>query len=177
MPELHTAPPAPRIRAARDSDADGLISLIGDVYAEYPGCILDVDREEPDLRAICSAYASKGGQFWVAVDGADGVGERVVGCVGWSPSSDSSRSGWLELRKLYVARSYRRRGLASALCELVEAAAHARSAPGIELWSDTRFEDAHRFYAQRGYERQAAVRQLFDLSQSSEYQFIRRRHG
>lgn len=177
MPELHTTPAAPRIRAARDSDAGGLISLIGDVYAEYPGCILDVDREEPDLRAICSAYAAKGGQFWVAVDGTDGDDERVVGCVGWSPSSDRSRSGWLELRKLYVARSYRRRGLASALCEHVEAAAHARSAPGIELWSDTRFEDAHRFYAQRGYERQSAVRQLFDLSQSSEYHFIRRLHG
>jgi putative acetyltransferase len=174
MPELHTMPAAPRIRAARDSDASGLISLIGDVYAEYPGCILDVDREEPDLRAVCSAYAAKGGQFWVAVDGTD---ERVVGCVGWSPSSDRSRPGWLELRKLYVARSYRRRGLASALCEHVEAAAHARSAPGIELWSDTRFEGAHRFYAQRGYERQAAVRQLFDLSQSSEYQFLRRLHG
>jgi putative acetyltransferase len=61
MPELHTTPAAPRIRAARDSDAGGLISLIGDVYAEYPGCILDVDGEEPDLRAICSAYAAKGG--------------------------------------------------------------------------------------------------------------------
>jgi putative acetyltransferase len=177
MPQPHTTAAAPRIRVARDSDAGGLISLIGDVYAEYPGCILDVDREEPDLRAIGSAYAAKGGQFWVAVGGTDGGDERVVGCVGWSPSSDPSRAGWLELRKLYVARSHRRRGLASALCEHVEAAAHARSAPGIELWSDTRFEDAHRFYAQRGYERQSAVRQLFDLSQSSEYQFIRRRRG
>jgi putative acetyltransferase len=175
MSELHTAPEVPRIRAARDSDAGGLIALIGDVYAEYPGCILDVDREEPDLCAISSAYAEKGGQFWVALDGV--VDERVVGCIGWSPSRDSSRPGWLELRKLYVARSHRRRGLASALCERVEGAARARSAPGIELWSDTRFEDAHRFYAQRGYEQQSAVRQLFDLSQSSEYYFMRQLHG
>lgn len=174
MAENHTARAAPRIRAARDSDAVGLITLISDVYAEYPGCILDVDQEEPDLRAISSAYADKGGQFWVAVDGLD---ERVVGCIGWSPSRDRSRPGWLELRKLYVARSCRRRGLASALSEHVEAAARARSAPGIELWSDTRFEDAHRFYAHRGYERQGTVRQLFDLSHSSEYLFIRRLQG
>jgi putative acetyltransferase len=172
MSERPPAPAAPRIRVAGDSDAGGLIALIGDVYAEYPGCILDVDREEPDLRAIATAYAEKGGQFWVAVD--DVLDERVVGCVGWSPSRDTSRPGWLELRKLYVARSHRRRGLAGALCEHVEAAARARSAPGIELWSDTRFEDAHRFYNRRGYERQSAVRQLFDLSQSSEYHFIRR---
>lgn len=151
-----------------------MITLIGDVYAEYPGCILDVDREEPDLRAIASAYAAKGGQFWVAVHGAD---ERVVGCIGWSPSSDGSRPGWLELRKLYVARSCRRRGLAGALCERVEAAARARSALGIELWSDTRFQDAHRFYPRRGYERQSDVRQLADLSQSSEYHFLRRLQG
>jgi putative acetyltransferase len=174
MAELHSAPAAPRIRAARDSDASGLITLIGSVYSEYPGCILDVDREEPDLRAIASAYAQKGGQFWVAVDAAD---ERVVGCIGWSPCSDRSPPGWLELRKLYVARSHRRRGLAGALCEQVEAAAGARSAPAIELWSDTRFEDAHRFYARRGYERQSGLRQLFDLSQSSEYHFIRRLQG
>jgi GNAT superfamily N-acetyltransferase len=170
----HTAPAAPRIRVARDSDAGALIALIGSVYAEYPGCILDVDREEPDLRAIFSAYAAKGGQFWVAVDGAD---EQVVGCIGWSPSSDRSRPGWLELRKLYVARSHRRRGLAGVLCEFVEAAARARSAPGIELWSDTRFEAAHRFYAQRRYERQSGARQLFDLSQSSEYHFVLRLDG
>lgn len=170
MLDPRTGPSGPRIREARDSDAGGLIQLIGGVYAEYPGCILDVEREEPDLKAISSAYSAKGGQFWVAVDGAD---EAVVGCVGWSPSSDGPRPGWLELRKLYVARSYRRRGLASVLCGHVEQAARSRSAPGIELWSDTRFEDAHRFYARRGYERLSAVRQLFDLSQSSEYHFIR----
>lgn len=174
MQEPHTAAAAPRIRAGQDSDVDGLIELIGAVYAEYPGCILDVDREEPDLLTIGSAYAAKGGQFWVAVDG---PAERIVGCIGWSPSRDGSLVGWLELRKLYVARSHRRRGLAGALCEHVEAAARARSAPGIELWSDTRFEDAHRFYARRGYERRGEVRQLFDLSHSSEYHFVRRLHG
>ena len=154
-------------RPARDDDAASLIALIGGVYAEYPGCVLDVEREEPDLLEIASAYARKGGAFWVTVSAAT---EGVIGCVGWAPSTASCLSGWVELRKLYVARSHRRRGVAASLCERVEAAARARAAGGVELWSDTRFLDAHRFYAGRGYEQQPGSRQLFDRSQSSEYQ-------
>jgi putative acetyltransferase len=161
-------------RAARDDDAAGLIELIGSTYAEYPGCVLDVDGEEPDLRAIASAYATKGGSFWVSIDEASGA---LVGCVGWLPSAAPEMSGWVELRKLYVARTHRRRGLASALCARVEAAARERGAAGVELWSDTRFLDAHRFYANRGYRQQPGSRQLFDLSRSSEYHFEKLRGG
>jgi putative acetyltransferase len=157
-------------RAARDEDAVALIALIGGVYAEYPGCVLDVEHEERDLLEIASAYARRGGEFWVSVDEASA---GLVACVGWLPSSASEMSGWVELRKLYVVRSHRRRGLAGALCSRVEAAARARGAAGIELWSDTRFLDAHRFYAGRGFRKQPGVRQLFDRSQSSEYHFVK----
>jgi putative acetyltransferase len=157
------------LRPARDADADALIALIGSAYAEYPGCVLDVDGEEPDLRAIASAYARKGGAFWVAIDEAAGA---LVGSAGWLPSAAADRPGWVELRKLYVARAHRRRGLASVLCGRVEAEARGRGARGVELWSDTRFLDAHRFYAGRGYQQLPGSRQLFDLSQSSELHFI-----
>jgi putative acetyltransferase len=157
------------LRPARDADADALIALIGGAYAEYPGCVLDVDGEEPDLRAIASAYARKGGGFWVAIDETTGA---LVGSAGWLPSAAAERPGWVELRKLYVARAQRRRGLASLLCARVEALARERGAPGVELWSDTRFLDAHGFYAGRGYRQLPGFRQLFDLSQSSEYHFI-----
>jgi putative acetyltransferase len=157
-------------RVARDADAAALIALIGSVYAEYPGCVLDVEREEPDLLAIASAYGARGGGFWVSIE----PGGALVGSVGWLPSTGALESrGWVQLRKLYVARSQRRQGLASALCARVEAAARERGAPGIELWSDTRFLDAHRFYAGRGFSQLPGSRQLFDLSQSSEYQFVK----
>jgi putative acetyltransferase len=155
-------------RPARDADAEGLIELIGGIYAEYPGCVLDVDGEEPDLLAIASAYATKGGGFWVSIEEASGA---LVGCVGWLPSADPRLSGWVELRKLYVARTHRRRGLASSLCARVEEAARERGAGGVELWSDTRFLDAHRFYSSHGYRQQPGSRQLFDISRSSEYHF------
>jgi putative acetyltransferase len=158
-------------RPAHDADAAALIALIGEVYAEYPGCVLDVEREEPDLLEIASASARKRGDFWVTIDVASAA---LIGCVGWLPSAgDSEPRGWVQLRKLYAARSHRRRGLASALCAKVEAAARERGAAGVELWSDTRFLDAHRFYAARGYARQPGSRQLFDLSQSYEYHFLK----
>ena len=164
-------PPALTTRPAHDSDRDALIELIGSAYAEYPGCVLDVEREEPDLLVIASAYARYQGEFWVTIDAVAGA---LVASAGYLPSPAPEYRGWLQLRKLYVARAWRRRGLASALLRGVEAAAHERGAPGIELWSDTRFLDAHRFYARHGFERGALTRELFDLSQSVEYHFEKR---
>jgi GNAT superfamily N-acetyltransferase len=159
-----------KTRAAQDSDAPGLIALIGSAYAEYPGCVLDVEGEEPDLLAIASAYARKGGGFWVTIDP---ISAALVACVGWAPSR-APALGWVELRKLYVARAYRRRGLASECCARVEQVARARSAAGIELWSDSRFVEAHHFYAARGFERQSETRELFDLSHTTEYRFTKK---
>jgi putative acetyltransferase len=163
-------PSALLTRAALDTDRDGLIQLIGTTYAEYPGCVLAVEQEEQDLLGIASAYARYGGEFWVTIDPASG---ELVASIGWLPSSAAERKGWLELRKLYVARAQRRRGLASALVARVESAARERGAPGVELWSDTRFLDAHRLYARHGY-RLGAQRELFDLSRSVEYHFEKR---
>jgi putative acetyltransferase len=163
--------PSPLLtRRAQDSDRAGLIQLIGTTYSEYPGCVLAVEQEEQDLLRIASAYEGYGGEFWVTVDPASGA---LVASVGWLPSPASERGGWLELRKLYVARERRRQGLASALVARVESAARERGALGVELWSDTRFLDAHRLYARQGYQR-GAQRQLFDLSHSVEYHFEKR---
>ena len=57
---------APVLRAGRDEDADGFISLIGDCWAEYPGNILDVDGELPELRALASYFSDAGGMLWAA---------------------------------------------------------------------------------------------------------------
>jgi putative acetyltransferase len=150
------------VRDAVDGDAEQLIALIGSVFAEYPGCVLEVDGEIPELRAIATAYRGWNGRFWVAEEGG-----RVVGCVGVR-----ARGGpGVELCKLYVAREARRRGLGGALCALVEAEARARGAAFVELWSDTRFKDAHRLYERRGYARGPETRELHDLSGSVEYYF------
>lgn len=155
-----------RLRDARDDDADGLIALIAGCYAEYPGCVLDVDGEAPELRGVASAFARRGGRFWVAERD-----RRIVGSVGCAPAGGDD--GALELFKLYVARSARRAGLGSRLCGLVEGEARRHGRRRLVLWSDTRFVDAHRLYERLGYRRQPATRSLGDLSASVEAHFIK----
>jgi putative acetyltransferase len=150
------------IRTGRDDDAAGLIGLIGDCFAEYPGCVLDVDGEMPYLRGIASYYAACDGRVWIGEQGS-----RVVASIAMQPGV----RGAIELRMLYVAKPARRRGLASRLCEHVEAEARARGAAAIELWSDTRFLDAHRLYSRLGYLRGPRTRELHDLSNTVEYYF------
>ena len=39
------------IREGLDSDSEELIALIASIFAEYPGCVLDVDGEGPSPTA------------------------------------------------------------------------------------------------------------------------------
>jgi GNAT superfamily N-acetyltransferase len=157
----------PAVRAVTDEDSAALIALIGTTWAEYPGCVLDVDAEEPWLRAPASAYRRWGGQMWVAtLDGA------VVACVGFKPGAGAA-GGTIELKSLYVAAAARRRGLGEYLVGLVEAEALRRGAHRIDLWSDSRFADAHRLYGRLGYERLPTTRELGDLSNTTEYSFAK----
>jgi len=150
-----------KIREADDSDSEELIRLIGGVFAEYPGCVLDVDGEMPQLRRPASAFTAWGGRLWVAERG-----DRIEGCGGLSV-----RDGVAELKHLYVASSARGRGLGTRLCELVEEEARRLGHDRIELWTDTRFKDAHRLYERRGYTRGPHTRELHDLSASVEFYY------
>lgn len=146
-------------RPVRDRDSEQLIELITNCWTEYPGCVMDVDGEEPWLRAPATAYAGKG-LFWV-VERAD----RIVACAGFVDRGDE-----IELKSLYVDKSARRRGLGARLVHLIEEQAGERP---IRLWSDSRFEDAHRLYERLGYRRTGRVRDLHDLSRTTEYEFLR----
>jgi putative acetyltransferase len=150
------------LRAAQDTDAAAIIDLIATVFTEFPGCVLDVEADTPELKAPTSSYAQNGGKFWVAQGAAEGAG--LLGCVACKPVPD----GGLELDKLYVARSARKTGLGGRLLDLVEAEAAAQKARTIILWSDTRFEAAHRFYEARGY-RRVGQKRLDDASRSIDY--------
>lgn len=152
--------PLPLVRAGCDEDSAALIALIGACFAEYPGCVLDIDDEEPWLRAPAGAYAAAGGQMWVAtLDG------EIAGCIGLRPGG--------ELKNLYVAAAARRHGLGARLVGLVEDAALAAGATRLQLWTDTRFTDAHRLYERRGYRRTGRTRDLLDRSATVEYEFVR----
>lgn len=151
------------IRAARDADAEALIRLIDGCFSEYPGCVMDLDNLDKDLLAIDSHIKALGGEFWVA----ERAG-RVVGCIGYAPCGDRV----VELKRLYVDKSARRGGLGGRLYDLVLAAARRHGARAINLWSDTRFKEAHAFYLRQGFRRLEETRDLHDPSNTTEYHFV-----
>lgn len=153
------------LRPGRDADAEGFIRLIGDCWSEYPGCILDVDGELPELRALATYFAEAGGALWAAEQ--DG---RVIGMAATRPMSQDAA---FEICKVYLAKEARGTGLAHKLLDAVEAHARAAGAERLVLWSDTRFMTAHRFYEKRGFVRQGSIRVLDDLSKSLEFRYAR----
>lgn len=152
------------IRPGRDSDAAGLIALIGRCWADYPGCILDVEREEQKLLALATYYGDRGGALWVAEDG-----DAVVGMAAVKPASDDV---W-EIAKLYAHPDCHGTGLAHRLLDMMEAHAWAQGAKRLTLWTDTRFIRAHRFYEKRSWVRAGPVRAIGDLSGSIEFDYVK----
>lgn len=156
------------LRAGRDQDADGLIALVAGCWAEYPGCVMDLDGEVPELRALASYYAGHGGALWVAE-----AGGQVAGMVATRPLGDGS---W-ELCKMYVAAGCRGGGLAQQLAMAVEAHARAHGAETLKLWTDTRFDRAHRFYEKCSFARVGPLRALDDKSLSIEFAYAKPLNG
>jgi len=156
--------PLPVVREVRDDDGDALVELIGGCWSEHPGVELHVDAEEPWLRAPATAYRRWDGRMWLVE--LDGV---VVACCGAKPAGEHV----VELKSMYVAAAARRRGIARRLEALVLEEAQRRGARRVELWSDTRFLDAHATYARLGYTRLPGERDLHDLSHSREYPYAK----
>lgn len=153
----------PVVRPAADGDAPGVLALVEACFSEYEGCVLDTG-EMPHLLALATHFASQGGQAWVVE-----AGGGVVGTVAWRPRHPDGA----ELHMLYVAASARRRGLGTRLVGLVEDRARGGGAARIELWSDTRFLDAHRLYRRLGYVQEPERRELHDLSHTVEFRFTK----
>lgn len=164
MPTIDGLP----VRPLADHHSDRVIALVASAYAEYPGCVLDLPGVDADLPRLAEHLQAHGGRGWVVTEGDD-----VVACVGVTPTTLDGAPG-AQLHRLYVAATHRRRGLGHALVRLVEGhAAHAYGAEAVELWSDTRFTDAHRLYERCGYAATGRTRQLHDPSHTTEYRFVR----
>lgn len=144
-----------------DRDGPDLVRLLGSVFAEYPGCVLDVDAEEPWLRAPASSLE----RGWVVEH--EG---HARGCIALTTRDD----GVVMLRKCYLDARLRGRGWGRRLVEEVLAAARAAGAPAVELWTDTRFVTAHRVYERLGFQPTGARRALDDLSDTEEWHYALR---
>jgi GNAT superfamily N-acetyltransferase len=167
-----------RIRSGEDSDADQLIALIGACWALYPGVRMDVDGEMPELRALASYYARAGGALWVAEDAGTVLGMAATRPSEAAPSLAPHDEPTLqavawEICRVYVHPSQHGSGLAHRLVDAAEAHAIAARATRLVLWSDTRFDRAHRFYEKRSYVRAGPIRVLHDISNSLEFSYAK----
>ena len=121
-----------RIRLALASDSAAAARVVRTVYEEY-GFTWDEHGYHADLRDVEAAYAA----FFVAeFDG------RIVGTAGLSEHGS--------LERLYVLPDARGSGAGSALFAAVADEARRRGHDRLEIWSDKRFEDAHRLYRREG---------------------------
>lgn len=165
----HAAPPTVAgLRDARDDDAEALTALVASCFAEYPGCVLDPDGLDADLRAPATHFTTRGGRLWVVER--DG---EVVACGGWTPADPATDGAEAEVKRIYVAASARRGGIAATLVRRAESAAAAAGAVDVVAWSDTRFHAAHAMYDRLGYVRTPRTRRLHDPSDTTEYEFHR----
>lgn len=98
-------------------------------------------KEEIDR--IADYYGEKRGGFWVAVDGT-----LVVGMFGLEPSSDDA----MELRRMYVDPSVRRRGIARQMLQFAEDECRRRNRSTMQLSTSEVQSDALSLYRNSGYQ-------------------------
>ncbi|HVF56295.1 MAG TPA: GNAT family N-acetyltransferase [Pyrinomonadaceae bacterium] len=158
--ETSKASPRGTVRPVVEGDAPGIISLIAGIYADYG---LTLDAEEPAERHLLAPgpyFRASGGEFWV-VD-VEGEVKATVAVV--------LREDAGELKALYVHPDLRRQGWGRRLSELAMDYARGAGKRRMILWSDTRFQDAHRLYRGIGF-RECGLRDLGDSNNSIEYGF------
>ena len=140
-----------------------MIALIGRVYAEY-GFLFDPASEVPDLFAFERHYEPPRGAFFVA---------RHEGVLVGSAGVERLDGAAAELHRLYLDAHLRGRGTGRALVQRVLDWCRAQAVTRLVLWSDTRFEQAHRLYTRMHF-RQTGERTLpDDVNHTREYGFER----
>ena len=150
----------PGIVAFEERHMDGVIALIGGVFAEY-GLTFDLAGYDADLTQIPGKYCRAGGAFWVLEDD-----RHVVGSVGVLPLSPAE----IEIKRVYLETSRRGQGWGRALVEHAMSWATERGHTRVRLWSDVKFQRSHLMYERLGFAR-TGIRDCDDIDRSQEYRF------
>ncbi|MBS1719223.1 MAG: GNAT family N-acetyltransferase [Armatimonadetes bacterium] len=169
------------IRLATPEDGLGIAANVKEVFDEY-GFIWEEEDYNADLFHP-EVYLGENGQFWVAED-EDGI---IVGCGGiaWHDTIPGApgetaldEEGVIRISatgggvaRMYVRPRARHRGIASQIMRLIDGAARERGLEHVEIWSDKKFDDAHRLYQKFGA-KIVADRISTDPDQSPEWGFI-----
>jgi putative acetyltransferase len=148
------------LRPTIPDDVPGILALIGAIFREYD-CVLDAEKEDTHLLNPGEYFRSRGGEFWVVKDES-----KIVATVGFTLKDEVA-----ELKSLYVDPLLRRQGWGERLTQLVLENARAQNCHRLELWSDTRFTNAHKLYRRMGFQ-PMGERDLHDSNNSREFGFF-----
>lgn len=132
------------LREATDADAPVVRELVFRVLAEY-GLKADPDGADADLLNLEAHYAIAGGWFGVLA----APGGRIVASVGLR----RMEPGVFELRKMYLEREFRGRGLGRSLLERALTEARLRGGRRIVLETATVLREAVAMYERYGFRR------------------------
>ena len=156
--EEHT----PFVRRYRPEDHPAIVNIIKSIYDDY-NYTMDFEQFDHDLADIEETYQDAGGEFWVIDDGGE-----ISGAIGVLPLDGET----CELKRLYVDKGKRGRGLGSTLIKTVISWARDKGYPGVVLWSDVLFENAHHLYSKHGFEASEETRAIDPMNPTSVERFF-----
>lgn len=138
---------AVRVRVVEERDVAPLASLVREVLAEF-GLEFGVgSATDEEVLRLPASYVEHGGAFWVAEDELG-----LLGSCGIFPLDAAT----FELRKMYVHRRARGRGVGSRLLERAVEEARGRGAATLVLDTLHTMEAAIRLYERYGFVRDDA---------------------
>ncbi len=130
------------IRKATNADCAAVEALVHGVLHEC-GLTPEPGATDADLKDLDAHYTQSGGAFWVVVNP---TGDIVGSC---GIHRDSARD--CELRKMYLHRSVRGRGLGRRLLELAVARARELGFKRVTLGTASVLKEAVRLYESAGF--------------------------
>jgi putative acetyltransferase len=165
------------VRSATAEDSPGVAEVVRRVFEEY-GFTWETDGYHSDLYDLRAGYFDLGHGFYVADSERGIVGTIALKLFPTLPGepgkpievAGKQRVGGADcsLDRLYVDSTARKLGIGWALGQRVVEEARQRGRRMMEIWSDKRFEDAHRLYERLGA-RAVGERVLDDPDQSPEW--------
>lgn len=133
-----------RLRPVKNQDGDAVRALIFGILREY-GLQPDPSCTDTDLDDLEAAYAGRNGWFAVLVTDTG----AIAGCVGLLPVDPDA----VELRKMYLGRAWRGRGLGRALLAAALDEARRRGFRRVVLETASVLREAIRLYEKAGFRR------------------------
>lgn len=141
------------IRFYRDSDAASVLSLFLEVNRKLaPPDMNDAFQAyveqsiDEEIGRIPQYYSERGGGFWVA--------EAYVGIIGMFGLEKADEDA-MELRRMYVAPAWRKRGIARQMLAYAEDECRQRGMGALHLSTSELQQAALNLYQQAGYVQQS----------------------